>query len=735
VTDKKTARTKNMAAVGTGVLAQLVSTTEIDEAMTGAASTITFFKAKSEPYGRFATDWQKLSFTKNSLGTDTTETSADVVRSGDMLAHMYLVIKAPPLFNVTVDACDISGNVTNAAYTTSGYSASVAALKKRAYVGSTRSDNYGPGRLLISGTTDTSTALKTWVVIDGDKSAKIYPGCRMQLLKYTPSAVPTTTDIEKVLKLNNLNNLSEFYNKANEVSSASFASGDLVLTKVKEVDEVGTASEYIELLVTVSAVAVAGGKTYVSWHEPLVTTTAVAYTYRVYAQDDLGTLRPDMNAAVVSINAPGVSATNALAAGPHKGGATTGIVSRDPLLDPMNFAAHYGTYAPVQLIKQISMVIGANVVSTLTALVIQAHLELFTASDRLMRRMVNASRDPEELCAWALQQNVWYVPIPFWFGSSPSYQSSLPLVALSFHTITINLTMQPYTQCIVNGCGGDMTDRAITMGASFGTGAATTLETHAGPRALDAVTGMGDGTAAPTFASTKIVESANFVMFLLAEYVYLDEAERALYTDMTDEVLITQWQYATNQILTNDDASEVSLRFNHPVQCLLFGGKLQSSVNDHRHGEYEGPSNPLTVSAKRPEGTRQYWLKEAQIKFNNSARTQAHGPEFFHQLMPSLAAERVPDSHIFYYPFAVAPPTGPQYAGSANFSRLDSVTLTLQPFSHLFKNQKLWGGLDGSVKAAGAGTMLQGQQVLVEIAAANANTFTFDNGMGGPGYV
>jgi hypothetical protein len=442
-----------------------------------------------------------------------------------------------------------------------------------------------------------------------------------------------------------------------------------------------------------------------------------------------------MNAAVVSINAPGVSATNALAAGPHKGGATTGIVSRDPLLDPMNFAAHYGTYAPVQLIKQISMVIGANVVSTLTALVIQAHLELFTASDRLMRRMVNASRDPEELCAWALQQNVWYVPIPFWFGSSPSYQSSLPLVALSFHTITINLTMQPYTQCIVNGCGGDMTDRAITMGASFGTGAATTLETHAGPRALDAVTGMGDGTAAPTFASTKIVESANFVMFLLAEYVYLDEAERALYTDMTDEVLITQWQYATNQILTNDDASEVSLRFNHPVQCLLFGGKLQSSVNDHRHGEYEGPSNPLTVSAKRPEGTRQYWLKEAQIKFNNSARTQAHGPEFFHQLMPSLAAERVPDSHIFYYPFAVAPPTGPQYAGSANFSRLDSVTLTLQPFSHLFKNQKLWGGLDGSVKAAGAGTMLQGQQVLVEIAAANANTFTFDNGMGGPGYV
>jgi hypothetical protein len=31
--------------------------------------------------------------------------------------------------------------------------------------------------------------------------------------------------------------------------------------------------------------------------------------------------------------------------------------------------------------------------------------------------------------------------------------------------------------------------------------------------------------------------------------------------------------------------------------------------------------------------------------------------------------------------------------------------------------------------------MASGQKVLLEIAACNANTFTFDNGMGGPGYV
>ena len=743
-----------MASCGTGVLAQLVSKTQIDDVITANETPeVSFFKAASQPYSQFATDWQKLSFAKQTLGTDVTETSADVQRTGDMLCHLYLVIKAPAIFNVSSAACDISGSVTNNALTANGYAGSIAAVKKRAYVGSTRSDN-GPGRLVLSGST-IAVSNKTYVTIAGNQTSKVYPGCRLELILYTPSGVAAlTSTTATVLKKNGVGTVADTLT-SNIVTGSAFSAGpppvitDGAIGSVSYVKATefagqtavatitfngGTASAFAQLQFTVGAVAFDGTNTHVSWHEQGTVANSV-YLFRVYAQDDLGTLRPDMNASVVSINAPGVSATNALAAGPHRGGATTGIVSREAVLDPMNFAAHYGLYAPVQLIKQISIVIGSNTISTLTATVIQAHLEMFTPSDRLMKRMVNASRDPEELNAWALQPNVWYVPVPFWFASSSGYQASLPLVALSFHSITINATFQPYTRAIVNGCGGDMTDRTITMGATFGGDVAVTLETHSGAKAIDAVTGMGDGTLAPSFASTRVVESAQFSVFMLAEYIYLSDAERELYSDMTDEVLITQWQYATEQILTSDEAREITLSFNHPIQCLLFAGRLQSNINDHRWGEYEGSTNPLSVSARNPVGQRSYWLKEAQLKFNNSARTCPHGPEFFHQLMPSLAGERVPDSHLYLYPFSLSSPTSTQADGSANFSRLDSATLTLTPFAHLFKNQKLWGGLDGATKAAGAGTMASGQQVYVEIAAANWNTFKFENGMGGPGFV
>ena len=654
-------------SAGTGVLAQLVSTTQIDDVITANNTPlITFFKAKSEPYAMFATDWQRLNFATSHPGSEVVETTADVTRSGDMLCHMYLVVKAPALVNVSSAVCDISGAPTN----------DESSLVRRGYVGAGQYTG-GLGRRLASGfSTANSATTVCAITVNVDWTAKVPVGSIMVL---TP--------------------------------------------------EDSTGKAYCVVITAITT-------TTITWSDANQMPEEMKYTFVIYEAPRQAL--PGADVALVACHAPGVHADNKLTSvGPWRSIApSNGIRRLEPVMDQGNFAAHYGTYAPVQLIKQISIVIGANTISTLTALVIQAHLELFTASDRLMRRMVNASRSTEELCAWAIQPNVWYVPIPFWFGASASYQSSLPLVALSFHTISINLSMQPYTRCIVNGCAGDMTDRVITMGARTGSGTAVTLETHAGPRfSTSSLCGLSDGASAATFASTTKVHAANFTVFLLAEYIYLHETERDLYTDMTDEVLINQWQYATDQSITSSSALEVQLRFNHPIQCLLFAGRLQSNVNDHRWGEYEGPVDPLSISATLPDGDRLYWLREAQLKFNNSARTVAHGPEFYHQLMPSVAADRVPDSHIFLLPFGLSSPTGNQVSGSANFSRLDSATLTVTAHSHLFADQSAVGGLNGTSGTTGIGQMASGQKVLLEIAACNSNTFTFDNGMGGPGYV
>ena len=674
-------------SAGTGVLAQLVSKTQIDDVIEGGGTPeITFFRAASQPYAMFATDWQRLNFATSSPGTDVVETSADVQRSGDMLAHLYLVIKAPAIFNVSSAVCDISGATENATAGT---------LIKRAYVGSAQHTANGFGRPIWSGFSTNATRAVNTVVA----AANTFPVARIPVGSIM-MATPVFADATDAAALDTSNQV--IVAALTSVSDTTLTWGDA--TKIADVTVTDTIAYHINIF-EAPRYALGGG-----------------------------------TGALVSVNAPGVRADNALSAGPLRSLAliNSNIRRLEPVMDPSNFAAFYGTYAPVQMIKSIAIVIGSNTISTLTATVIQAHLEMFTPSDRLMRRMVNASRSQEELCAWALQTNVWYVPIPFWFCASTGYQASLPLVALSFHSISINLALQPYTRAIVNGCGGDMTDRTITLRGDLGTAGTTTLETHAGPKFgngnTSSLSGLSDGAAAATFASTRAVASANFTIFMLAEYIYLSDTERDLYSDMTDEVLISQWQYATDQSITNSSPLEVTLRFNHPIQCILFGGRLQSNINDHRWGCYEGPVDPLSVSQTMPEGDAQYWLKEAQLKFNNSARTTLHGPEFFHQLMPSVAADRVPDSHIFLQSFSLTSPTSTQIAGTANFSRLDSATLTLTAHGHLFADQSNCGGLNGTA-GTGVGQMASGQKVAVEIAACNVNTFKFENGMGGPGFV
>ena len=686
-------------SAGTGVLAQLVSKTQIDDVIEGGGTPeITFFRAASQPYAMFATDWQRLNFATSSPGTDVVETSADVQRSGDMLAHLYLVIKAPAIFNVSSAVCDISGATTNTAATAAPVNR---ALTKRAYIGAAQHSE-ALGRPILSGvSTAAGNALATLPVAD-DHTARVPVGSIM-VARAIP-AVPTFSDTPTV----------------DELETAALASATAV-----------RGQPIVVALSVVSATAF----TWADHNQRTV--NGLLYQFDIYEAPRHALGGADEN--LVSVSAPGVRAANVLAAGPLRSNvAVNGIRRLEPVMDQRNFAAFYGTYAPVQMIKSIAIVIGSNTISTLTATVIQAHLEMFTPSDRLMRRMVNASRSQEELCAWALQTNVWYVPIPFWFCASTGYQASLPLVALSFHSISINLALQPYTRAIVNGCGGDMTDRTITLQGDLGASGTTTLETHAGPKFgngnTSSLSGLSDGAAAPTFASTRAVASANFTIFMLAEYIYLSDTERDLYSDMTDEVLISQWQYATDQSITNSSPLEVTLRFNHPIQCILFGGRMQSNINDHRWGCYEGPVDPLSISQTMPQGDALYWLKEAQLKFNNSARTTLHGPEFFHQLMPSVAADRVPDSHIFLQSFSLTSPTSTQIAGTANFSRLDSATLTLTAHGHLFADQSNCGGLNGTA-GTGVGQMASGQKVAVEIAACNVNTFKFENGMGGPGFV
>jgi hypothetical protein len=631
---------------------------------------LTFFRSESACYATFATHWVRLNFQATALpaGASDLPTTADVPRAGDMLCHTYLVINAPAIVNVTDDFIDVNGERADAADGTHC---------KRMFVQTGDGERHLSSLVYDVAINDTDADTRITATVTGKLLAAII-------------------DTSSVVQLQD-------------------STGKVVYSTVHSVVETG-GNTVIHLTAIGSDVAfdlAAAGKIMIQGgNDTYYSATDTAKFLDIRYQHALTAVR---QRTAGPTGAVGVTAT--------------GLRPNIPVLDRNNIHANYGTYAPCTLVNFIECVIGESTVSKVTGLVMQAHCELWMSSDRLSRRAVNKSSDPTERGAWALNRQTWVVPVPFWF--TQGYHSSLPLCALSFHTITFNLYMNPYTRAVVNGCGGEFSGSVITVTGADGS---TTLKTVVGPSSIQAGSSSIDlmDTAAAPAAPSTVLSGSSFTFYMLLELIYIGDQERNTYQDLSDEVLVLQFQYVHQQTLTSGKATEMQLRFNHPVSHLVIAGQLQSNLNDNRYGDYEGPSNMFTISRKYPEGMRSHWLKTAQLHFNNNARTLEMPWWFFHEVMPQVSAERIPDSHFYLYSFGLGSPNGSgQFHGGADFSRLDSAILTITPNPHVFSNSSAVGGLDGTDILAGSDSITGGEQVVVSCFAVSANVAKFENGLMG----
>ena len=654
-----------------GSLIQVNVKTPVMDFLTGCEgdAQLTFFRSESACYATFATNWVKLNFQATTMqsGAVETQTTADVPRAGDMLCHSYLVINAPAIVNVTDEPIDLHGGDIDAV------------TEKRMFVQTGDSET----RFSLLSYTCVATSYVSIDSLNGFFKATIVG-------KQIGAIIDTSTTVQ-----------------------VQGPAGQLLISTIADIQQ-GAADCVVILNVEFPATFVADDSC----------TILMQGTSDAYFSNAAGARFLDMRHQAALV------ATRQRQSGP--GGvlavSATGLRSNIPLLDRNNVHANYGTYAPCTLVKELECVIGENTVSRVTGLVMQANCELWIPSDKLSRRAVNKSSDPTERGAWALKRQTWVVPVPFWF--TQGYHSSLPLCALSFHTITFNLTLNPYTRCILNGCGGDFSGSTITVQGAHGS---VTLTTVVGPSSLAAGSSgidLLDTTSEPEAPSNTLAGSS-FTFYMLLELIYLSDEERNTYTDMTDEVLVLQYQYASVQTLTAANPSvELSMRFNHPVSHLVIAGQLQSNINDNRYGDFEGPPNMFTISEKYPEGMRNHWLKSAQIHFNNNARTLEMPWWFFHETMPQVSAERIPDSHFYLYSFGLGSPNGSgQFHGGADFSRLDSAIVTINANEHVFADSSPVGGLNGALTSKSANSITGGEKVVVYCFAVSGNVAKFDNGL------
>jgi hypothetical protein len=151
---------------------------------------------------------------------------------------------------------------------------------------------------------------------------------------------------------------------------------------------------------------------------------------------------------------------------------------------------------------------------------------------------------PRQVCAPrnALPETTLYVPIPLWFCTNPGL--ALPLIALQYHEVKINLDIRPIDECLW---------------------AVTTLNCNTAPYSG----ASGQYSVGRPVPATIAYNQSLVAASLYVDYVFLDTDERRRMAQNPHEYLITQLQFTGDESV-GSSSNKIKLNFNHPVKELIW---------------------------------------------------------------------------------------------------------------------------------------------------------------------
>lgn len=149
----------------------------------------------------------------------------------------------------------------------------------------------------------------------------------------------------------------------------------------------------------------------------------------------------------------------------------------------------------------------------------------------------------------ALPQTTLYVPLQFWFCNNPGL--AIPLIALQYHEVKINLEFNLLEQCLWAVKANSVTGQPKWPG---GTTATNMQQTY--------------------FYNTLSLVSAS----IYVDYVFLDTDERRRMAQSPHEYLITQLQFTGDESI-GSTSNKVKLNFNHPCKELIWVVQPDANVD------------------------------------------------------------------------------------------------------------------------------------------------------------
>jgi len=226
-----------------------------------------------------------------------------------------------------------------------------------------------------------------------------------------------------------------------------------------------------------------------------------------------------------------------------------------------------------------------------------------------------------------LPETTLYIPLEFWFCRHAGL--ALPLIALQYHEVKINLDLQD-VRYLIN----------------------TT-----------------DSGAAAKLNSKGLVASSLWV-----DYIYLDTEERRRFAQVAHEYLIEQLQYTGEESLTST-SNKVRLQFNHPCKELVWVTQNPSSVDCN--STRNSPFCYTDLNCGNPTAV-------AKLQLNGQDRFTEREGSYFNFVQPYQHHTNSPSIGINVYSFALKP-EDLQPSGSCNFSRIDNSTLNVTLTPETFK--------------------------------------------------
>jgi len=139
----------------------------------------------------------------------------------------------------------------------------------------------------------------------------------------------------------------------------------------------------------------------------------------------------------------------------------------------------------------------------------------------------------------ALPETTLYIPLMFWFNKNPGL--ALPLIALQYHEVKINLDIRPIGECMW---------------------------------AVNTLTGKDNATVSSSMAYQQSLVAAS----LYVDYIFLDTDERRKMAQNPHEYLFEQVQFTGDESV-GSSSNKIKLNFNHPCKELIWVVQPDANVD------------------------------------------------------------------------------------------------------------------------------------------------------------